>query len=237
MARIRTVKPSFASDGKNVKLTDSCALFFILLWNHCDDEGKIENDPETIANLVCRWHKGKVKNFINSLTTNGQLRINSTSTWLQVVNWSHQRINKPIQPKVKASDLQWVTQIDSVNGHTSSSSDEPNGKDRIRIGEERIVSTVDEEKKIAAKKICDELRQRPIWIEGVAMKRKISPDQVLKRIDDFELHIFTVNKIPVSSEAQGHFDNWLRIQLSQPPQRIDNKKPITPAKSTGKLQF
>jgi hypothetical protein len=114
MARIRSIKPEFATDEKNLEMSDSCALFFILLWNHCDDEGKIKNQPNEIAKKLARWHKGKVQLYLNSLTTSGQLRINSTSTWYQVVNWSHQRINKPKQPEVKASDLEWITNNDSV---------------------------------------------------------------------------------------------------------------------------
>lgn len=222
MARIRTVKPSFASDGKNVKLTDSCALFFILLWNHCDDEGKIENDPETIANLVCRWHKGKVKNFINSLTTNGQLRINSTSTWLQVVNWSHQRINKPIQPKVKASDIQWVTKVDSMNGHTPSSSDEPNGKDRIRIGEERIVSIVD----TGIEKLILFLEGQVTWHESVARQHKIPIVNVPAWISKFGDHLKAQQKLPTNQESYSHFDNWLRMQLQNKHKPIQKSVPV-----------
>lgn len=61
MPRIRSIKPEFATDGNNLRLTDSCALFFILLWNFCDNEGKHPYDlNQLVAELGGRWHRGKV---------------------------------------------------------------------------------------------------------------------------------------------------------------------------------
>lgn len=121
MARIRSIKPEFITDGKIMKLSDSVALFYILLWTHCDDEGKINNDPiEISGKLGGRWHQGKVKLFVSCLIKSGQLRLNSDSTWLQVVSWSHQKIDKPKQPKVKSEDLQWLSATDSTNALESS---------------------------------------------------------------------------------------------------------------------
>src|SRR5690606_24137804 len=101
MARIRSVKPEFWADDNMLDLSDSCALFYVALWNFCDDEGKIENRPRTISKLTCRWSEGKVKLFIKKLVTCGRLRISTCSTWLQVENWAHQKIDRPKQPKVK----------------------------------------------------------------------------------------------------------------------------------------
>lgn len=107
--KIRTIKPEFATDGDMLRLSDSCSLFFILLWNFCDDEGKHALDLDQLAaELGGRWHKGKLKLFVSCLIKSGQLRVNSTSTHIQVVQWSHQKIDRPIQPKVKAEDLEWV---------------------------------------------------------------------------------------------------------------------------------
>jgi len=115
MARIRSIKPEFNSDEKNLVLSDSCALFYVLLWGQCDDEGKIQNSPRSIAAKLCRWTQEKVKLFIGCLCKTGQLRLSSDSAWLQVTSWSHQRIDKPIQPKIKAKDIQWVDDVDSTN--------------------------------------------------------------------------------------------------------------------------
>jgi hypothetical protein len=130
MPRIRTIKPEFATDGDILDLSDSCALFFVLLWNHCDDEGKIKNEPHAIAKKTGRWTKEKVQRFISSLSASGQLRLSSCSAWLQVVNWSHQYINRPIQPKVKAVDIQWLDDRDSLLEQCSNSEHSRQGKER-----------------------------------------------------------------------------------------------------------
>ena len=132
MARIRSIKPEFWT--KNLKLSDSCALFFIGLWNFCDDEGKHTLDlDQLVAELGGRWHRGKVKLFVSCLLKTGQLRINSDSTWIQVTGWSHQRIDNPKQPTTKASELQWLSTEDSTNAMGCLASNPR----KDRIGEDR----------------------------------------------------------------------------------------------------
>lgn len=131
MARIRSIKPEFWTDDDMLELSDSCALFFVALWNFCDDEGKIQNQPRTISKLTGRWSAEKVKLFIKNLEKSGKLRESLCSAWLQVVNWNHQRINRPIQPKVKTTEIQWVTPDHSVSTHDSGSEETSQGKDRI----------------------------------------------------------------------------------------------------------
>ena len=48
MARIRTVKPEFWTDGKVVRLPFHVRLLFIGLWGLADDWGALEDDPERI---------------------------------------------------------------------------------------------------------------------------------------------------------------------------------------------
>jgi hypothetical protein len=47
--RIRSVKPEYATDGKILRLSDSTALFFVLLWAHCDDDGYFEWDSHALS--------------------------------------------------------------------------------------------------------------------------------------------------------------------------------------------
>jgi hypothetical protein len=115
MARIRSIKPEFWCDGGNLELSDSCALFFIGLWNFCDDEGKHRfNLNQLVAELGGRWRKDKVSLFIVCLMKSGQLRISSNSEWIQVTGWSHQKIDKPKQPEIKSSELQWLSADESA---------------------------------------------------------------------------------------------------------------------------
>lgn len=143
MARIRSVKPEFWTDGTNLRMSEPCALFFIGLWNFCDDEGKHPHDlDQLVAELGGRWHRGKLKLFISCLVKSGQLRINSDATWIQVTGWSHQKIDRPRQPSVKAEDIQWLDQIEStIILDQSRSIDARIGSDRIgkdRIGSDNI---------------------------------------------------------------------------------------------------
>lgn len=48
MARIRTIKPEFWTDGDMLKLSRDARLFYIGLWNFTDDNGILEYDPISI---------------------------------------------------------------------------------------------------------------------------------------------------------------------------------------------
>jgi hypothetical protein len=48
MARIRTIKPEFWTDEKIVQLPFECRLVFIGLWNFCDDDGYLHDQPERL---------------------------------------------------------------------------------------------------------------------------------------------------------------------------------------------
>ncbi len=129
-----------------LRLSDSCALFFVLLWNFCDDEGKHRLDYDQIkAELGGRWDKGKLKLFTTQLIKSGQLSISCDSGWLRVNNWFHQKIDKPRRPEMKVEDIQWLAKGDSTKGIESSS--KSRRKDRIgsdTIGSDRIVTATPE---------------------------------------------------------------------------------------------
>jgi hypothetical protein len=126
--RIRSIKPEFIVDGKIAKLSDSCALFFVMFWTQCDDEGKHLNDAlEISTKLGGRWKQDKVKTFIKILSAQGQLDLSSDSAWVRVASWFHQKINRPVQPKVKAQDIQWLTSRDSLSPHCQFTDKTPQG--------------------------------------------------------------------------------------------------------------
>lgn len=45
MARIRTIKPEFWTDGTMIGLPFEARLFYIGMWNHACDRGHLANDP------------------------------------------------------------------------------------------------------------------------------------------------------------------------------------------------
>lgn len=140
MARIRSIKPEFWTDGSNMLLSDACALFFIGLWNFCDDEGKHRLSLEQLcAELGGRWRKDKVSLFLLCLAKSGQIRVSINSEWIQTTGWSHQKIDKPRQPEVKSESLKWFDAIDSAKALESSRTINARiGSDRRdRIGSDR----------------------------------------------------------------------------------------------------
>lgn len=48
MARIRTIKPDFWTDEKIVRLPFEARLLFIGLWNFCDDDGWLFDEPDRL---------------------------------------------------------------------------------------------------------------------------------------------------------------------------------------------
>lgn len=119
MARIRSIKPEFWSDKKIASLSHSAALFFIGLWNFCDDEGKFDYDPEALSLRLPIFRPENIRLWLGKLSALGLLEVGSLSAqhplsngsataWGRVANWSHQRINRPIPVKVKAEEIQWL---------------------------------------------------------------------------------------------------------------------------------
>lgn len=201
MPRIRSIKPEFWTDGCNLELSDSCALFFIGLWNFCDDEGKHRLDlKQLVAELGGRWHQGKVKLFLSCLIKSGQLRLNSEATWIQVTGWSHQKIDKPKQPEVKSENLQWLSFEDSTKALDNSRTFGARiGSDRRdRIGSDSVAidsqSSSPPPKKEEPKKVQtenDTETNRIVWEaykEAVLNRWKVEPERNLivnKNISDF----------------------------------------------------
>ena len=47
MARIRTIKPEFQNSESIGRLSRDARLTFVLLWPHCDDEGRCRAAPSS----------------------------------------------------------------------------------------------------------------------------------------------------------------------------------------------
>lgn len=69
--------------------------------------------------------------------------------------------------------------------------------------------------------LFSELRQNEIWqIEAVCMKFKISQEECLKRIDEFELDCKCRNQVHADrQDIYSHFTNWLKIQQRKEKQQ------------------
>lgn len=140
MARIRSIKPEFWSDSKIALVSHSCALFFIGLWNFCDDEGKFVFDPIQLSLRMPIFRSKDILTWLRTLSETGLIQVSEGSEWGLITNWNHQKINRPIPAKVKNESIQWLP-----IGHSLLKLDSSllkHRKDRIgkdRIGKDRIV--------------------------------------------------------------------------------------------------
>lgn len=143
MARIRSIKPEFWRDDKIADLPNQlAALFFIGLWNFADDEGKFQNNPRALSLQMPIFRTKDILVYLRDLSQAGLIQFSECSQWVLITNWRHQKIDKPILPKVKKEDIQWLAPGHSTNGRDSSP--RTRRKDRIgsdRKGSDRILGT------------------------------------------------------------------------------------------------
>lgn len=176
--RIRTVKPEYWTDGKIKRLSDSCALFYIALWNFCDDEGKHRLDYDELAGKTARWRKDKIKIFIKMLVESGRIRVGlwsdpsqtslrPPSEYLQTTNWFHQLISHPHDPLVKAEQIQWFNSLHELNA-ASNSGNVPSVSDRM--GSDLLLAK-ETTKSQGDKKDKEQARKKPNNQEGETLLR------------------------------------------------------------------
>lgn len=146
MARIRTIKPDFWKDGRIARLTPACALFFIGLWNFCDDEGKCKADPFELSLSLPSFRSQDIVKHLSRLAEAGLIQLSTGTEWLLVKNWDHQKIDKPKKPKVSKSEIEWSHNLTESNSSNTlrrfvDRSENVRLKDSIvkdRIGEDGI---------------------------------------------------------------------------------------------------
>lgn len=114
MARIRTIKPEFWTDGKTGKLSDRAKLLMIGLLNHCDDYGVIElNEAEWKAKIFPYDTRGESEAIraplMDELLPKGLIVLfyygqdaATSKAYIHITNFDrHQRIDRPSPPMLK----------------------------------------------------------------------------------------------------------------------------------------
>lgn len=103
MARIRTIKPTFWTDEKIVELSPWARLLFIGLWNHSDDEGRMEYSPKRLKMQIFPADSVDVAELSGEIGGKGLVRIYVVDgqQYLQVVKFDkHQKIDKRSSSKL-----------------------------------------------------------------------------------------------------------------------------------------
>ena len=107
MARIRTIKPEFWTDEKIVQLPYQARLAFIGLWNFCDDEGRLMDEPDRIKMQVLPADDVNMEIGIDILVSSGLIERyeNEESSVLVIKNFlEHQVISHPAKSKIKMGE-------------------------------------------------------------------------------------------------------------------------------------
>lgn len=141
MARIRSIKPEFWKDGRIKRLTPACALFFIGLWNFCDDEGKTRTDSLELSLNLPLFRSQDIVKHMRSLAEAGLIRISRDAEWLLVESWDHQKIDKPRLPKISKSEIEWLEILrkdNSPNALRNLAEESANTSRKDRIGKDRM---------------------------------------------------------------------------------------------------
>jgi hypothetical protein len=109
MARIRTIKPAFFSSLSNAELPKPTRLTWIGLWTYVDDAGRAVDDPRLVKAAVWPldddYPTKKVESDLSLLARKGKIERYTVEgrRYLRVVEWHHQRINRPVDSVLPAS--------------------------------------------------------------------------------------------------------------------------------------
>jgi len=115
MPRIRSIKPEFWCDGEVHKLSDAAALFFVGIWNFCDDQGRCTTDPSQLSLWMPRFRAQNVKHWLRELQKKDLIKISREGGHLLVVNWHHQNIKKPRPGDPNLDKIEFGNDIDLSN--------------------------------------------------------------------------------------------------------------------------
>lgn len=98
MPRIRTIKPEFWADEKLGPLPPLTRLVFLGLWSMADDKGRLVDSTKQIDAFIFPYTEETSRGSIVELSAIGRIRRGTTAAGqsiIQIVNWHHQKIEKP----------------------------------------------------------------------------------------------------------------------------------------------
>ena len=105
MARIRTVKPEFWTNAQIMECAPLTRLFFIGLWNFCDDEGRHTLSLKQLKAQIFpadEIDSETIRRMIDELSQNDLITIYECDgkEYLQVTGWHHQKIDRKNSSKL-----------------------------------------------------------------------------------------------------------------------------------------
>ena len=100
MSRIRSIKPEFWTSAQVMECSPIARLFFIGLWNFCDDHGHHPVSEKQLKALIFPGDEiafADIRRMVDELSTNGLIEtyVVDGKEFLSVTGWRHQKIDKP----------------------------------------------------------------------------------------------------------------------------------------------
>lgn len=98
MPRIRTLKPEFWADEKLGPMEPVTRLVFLALVSLADDAGRLLDSVKQLDGAIFAYTSDTCRRSLDELVASGRLARGTTKSGqrvLQIVNWHHQKIDKP----------------------------------------------------------------------------------------------------------------------------------------------
>ena len=147
MSRIRSIKPEFWTSAQVMECSPITRLFFIGLWNFCDDYGRHPVSEKQLKALIFPGDDVPVSNIrgmINELAANDlvEIYVVDGKQYLSVSGWKHQKIDRP-QPSKSPAPPSTIRR--PFDDHSTNSIDGREGKGEEGKNRDASASLVDGE--------------------------------------------------------------------------------------------
>lgn len=126
MPRIRTIKPEFWQDEKLAPLTPIARLVFLGLISMADDAGRVVDNVKSIDGFIFPLSNDTSRESLDTLARLSRVlryRTKSGQQLIQVLNWHHQKVDKPSKYVLPAPTKA------SAEAPTTSAPDEESSRD------------------------------------------------------------------------------------------------------------
>lgn len=118
MARIRSIKPEFWGDEKLAPLSPTTRLVFLGLISMADDRGRLLDSIKRIDAFIFPDTSETSRGSVDELAAIGRIRRGITASGqkiIEIVNWRHQKIEKPNYAAALPDITQEVTPLSATH--------------------------------------------------------------------------------------------------------------------------
>lgn len=187
--------------GTTTFSSEEVGAYFLLLMEQWD-KGFIPNNPREIARISRTEHE-KLTQVLSKFTKKGKKLFNAV---LEQIREEQTGKKLTLSERGKnGANKRWHKHSTSIaQAYLSNGNKEEKSKVEERRGEEKSPEEI--------------FSESTVWKESICMKHKIKMAQLPEYFKDFFLHLKTQGKEKQAvGEKMSHFDNWLRVRLSNTP--------------------